>query len=195
MEADKNTHSRYTEDVEYITRIDLSIHNNRDIVRNSAIFSNTDTGINEGLTTTEILIDGEPVMGGVMDKRMGVNDRSRCATCGSTTTHCPGHFGHVKLAEPVFHAGYLPILKDIMQCVCIKCKKLLVDIESPVVKNIIETTQGKTRFSAIKELCKKVMICSAGNVGCGIQTHKYTVDKNFGTLNLLADPNKKVALD
>lgn len=28
-----------------------------------------------------------------------------CATCGENMSECPGHFGHIELAVPVFHIG------------------------------------------------------------------------------------------
>ena len=27
----------------------------------------------------------------------------RCSTCGLLYTHCPGHFGHIELAVPVYN--------------------------------------------------------------------------------------------
>lgn len=48
--------------------------------------------------------------GGLADPRLGTIDRSqKCATCDENMTDCPGHFGHIELAVPVFHVG---------QCFC-----------------------------------------------------------------------------
>lgn len=48
-----------------------------------------------------------PKPGGPLDLRLGVADKDRdCATCGKGMEDCPGHFGFVKLALPVFHPGY-----------------------------------------------------------------------------------------
>ncbi|KAG6874120.1 hypothetical protein C0995_005536 [Termitomyces sp. Mi166 len=45
-----------------------------------------------------------PKMGGLMDPRMGTIDRNfKCQTCGEGMSECPGHFGHIELARPVFH--------------------------------------------------------------------------------------------
>lgn len=39
---------------------------------------------------------------------MGTIDRNfKCATCGEGMAECPGHFGHIELARPVFHVGEL----------------------------------------------------------------------------------------
>lgn len=52
----------------------------------------------------------KPKMGGLMDPRMGTIDRNfKCQTCGEGMSECPGHFGHIELARPVFHPGeWLP---------------------------------------------------------------------------------------
>lgn len=40
----------------------------------------------------------QPVLGGVLDRRLGVSDKqSACTTCGLRMQDCPGHFGFVKL--------------------------------------------------------------------------------------------------
>ena len=48
----------------------------------------------------------KPKLGGLMDPRMGTIDRNfKCQTCGEGMSECPGHFGHIELAKPVFHPG------------------------------------------------------------------------------------------
>jgi DNA-directed RNA polymerase II subunit RPB1 len=43
---------------------------------------------------------------------------------------CPGHFGHIELAKPVYHAGFLVKVKKIIECVCVSCGKLKCDMVS-----------------------------------------------------------------
>jgi len=43
---------------------------------------------------------------------------------------CPGHFGHIELAKPVFHAGFIVKVKKIIECICHSCGKLRVDLVS-----------------------------------------------------------------
>lgn len=51
----------------------------------------------------------KPKSGGLMDPRLGTIDRNfKCQTCGEGMSECPGHFGHIELARPVFHPGKLP---------------------------------------------------------------------------------------
>lgn len=42
-------------------------------------------------------------------------------------TECPGHFGHIELAKPVFHVGFITKIMKVLRCVCFFCSKLLVD--------------------------------------------------------------------
>ena len=43
---------------------------------------------------------------GLADPRLGSIDRGvKCATCDENMSECPGHFGHIELAVPVFHIG------------------------------------------------------------------------------------------
>ena len=42
-----------------------------------------------------------------MDNRLRhLNQAKKCATCGNTSARCPGHFGHIELAEPVLYSVY-----------------------------------------------------------------------------------------
>lgn len=84
-----------------------------------------------GIKFSEMYENKRPKLGGLMDPRQGVIDRnSRCQTCAGSMTECPGHFGHIELAKPVFHIGFLAKKTiKILRCVCFYCSKLLV---SPV---------------------------------------------------------------
>lgn len=43
---------------------------------------------------------------GLNDPHLGTIDRgTKCATCQENMTDCPGHFGHIELAVPVYHIG------------------------------------------------------------------------------------------
>lgn len=37
---------------------------------------------------------------------------------------CPGHFGVIKLAEPVFHHGFMGKVKKVLETVCHNCGKI-----------------------------------------------------------------------
>ena len=49
-----------------------------------------------------------PIVKGLFDIRMGTTDMNKiCGTCGQDNVLCPGHFGHVELARPVFHYRFM----------------------------------------------------------------------------------------
>jgi DNA-directed RNA polymerase II subunit RPB1 len=62
--------------------------------------------------------------GGLCDLSLGVNKNfEKCAKC-SESIECPGHFGRIKLAKPVFHMGYVETIAKILKCICLKCSRL-----------------------------------------------------------------------
>ena len=72
--------------------------------------------------------DGKPVRGGLSDPRLGpIDRRNRCETCANNLSECPGHFGHIELAKPVFHVGFMKTVVSVMRCVCFNCSKILLD--------------------------------------------------------------------
>jgi len=73
----------------------------------------------------------KPKIGGLMDPRMGTIDRNfKCQTCGEGMAECPGHFGHIELARPMFHPGFIVKVKKILESICVNCGKLKADIVS-----------------------------------------------------------------
>lgn len=90
------------------------------------------------ITTSETYDGKDPVPNGLYDPRMGVLDHNKiCPTCQQKNTFCPGHFGHITLAKPVFYIQFFDTVKKLMKCVCFRCSKLLLDPEGEVVKTIL----------------------------------------------------------
>lgn len=74
--------------------------------------------------------DGFPIEMGLMDLHMGVIEPGlRCKTCGGKVDDCPGHFGHIDLAMPVIHVGYVKEIKKLLQATCRKCGRMLLTKE------------------------------------------------------------------
>lgn len=54
--------------------------------------------------------NSKPREQGLNDPKLGTIDRMySCATCKEDIQVCPGHFGHIELATPVFHVGKFTI--------------------------------------------------------------------------------------
>ncbi|UCE81532.1 MAG: DNA-directed RNA polymerase subunit A' [Methanobacteriota archaeon] len=71
--------------------------------------------------------DGFPIDMGLMDPHLGVIEPGlRCKTCGKKVDECPGHFGHIDLAMPVIHVGYVKEMKKLLQSTCRSCGRLLL---------------------------------------------------------------------
>lgn len=69
-----------------------------------------------------------PRDGGLNDPFLGTIDRStKCKTCGQADSICPGHFGHIELAKPCYHPGFIKKVKKILEIVCHTCSKVLAD--------------------------------------------------------------------
>lgn len=75
-------------------------------------------------------------IGGLLDPRMGCVDKTdRCSTCRSTTEGCPGHFGHIELARPLYHIGWqMTRVKKILETVCHHCSRIRL---SPTVTQVV----------------------------------------------------------
>ena len=73
--------------------------------------------------------------GGVNDPRMGTLEfRESCKTCKGDGKNCPGHFGHIELARPVFHIGFFYEIAQVLDCVCYKCSKLRLHKDDPALR-------------------------------------------------------------
>ncbi|KAG1660851.1 DNA-directed RNA polymerase II subunit RPB1 [Nymphon striatum] len=120
-----------------------------------------------GIKFSEMYENKRPKLGGLMDPRQGVIDRNtRCQTCAGNMTECPGHFGHIELAKPVFHIGFLAKKTiKILRCVCFYCSKLLVSSTNHKMKEIISKTKGqpRKRLAHVYDLCKGRNICEGGD--------------------------------
>ena len=70
---------------------------------------------------------GIPKRESLHDPRMGPLEKSDiCDTCHGKYSTCPGHFGYIKLAVPVFHVGFMSTVISVLKCVCFKCSRLLL---------------------------------------------------------------------
>lgn len=134
-----------------------------------------------------------PVIKGLFDLRMGTTDMGKtCATCGLNNKGCPGHFGHINLARPVYHYHFLDMTVKIMKCVCFRCGKLRVNRESPVIQNLAKKSP-KTRWKEIYEMSGKISRCGQETEdGCGCkQPDRYKVNDIKGIYAVWKDDEGK----
>ena len=71
--------------------------------------------------------EGYPIEMGLMDPHMGVIEPGlRCKTCGCKVDECPGHFGHIDLAMPVIHVGFIKDIKLMLESTCRNCGRIML---------------------------------------------------------------------
>ncbi|KAF7739231.1 DNA-directed RNA polymerase II largest subunit [Penicillium ucsense] len=97
---------------------------------------------------------------GVNDSRLGTIDRQfNCETCEEGPKECPGHFGHIELASPVFHIGFVTKIKKLLETVCHNCGKIKVGADNAKFLEAIRIRDPKRRFDAIWRASKDINIC------------------------------------
>ncbi|MBI2109850.1 DNA-directed RNA polymerase subunit A' [Candidatus Woesearchaeota archaeon] len=103
--------------------------------------------------------EGYPVDGGLMDIRLGVIDPGlRCKTCGGKLKECMGHFGYIELARPVICVKYMPVIIDILKCICKECCKLLIsDEERNRYRELLVKVEKERGLEAKRKVVKYVM--------------------------------------
>jgi DNA-directed RNA polymerase II subunit RPB1 len=115
----------------------------------------------------------DTVLGGLSDPRLGVlKNEMKCRTCGQTNHMCPGHFGHLVLARPVYYTQFFKQVVKILHCVCFRCSKLLIDKEK---NHSVLRLKGEARWKMVKDLSDKITRCGEDTEdGCGSrQPNKY----------------------
>lgn len=114
--------------------------------------------------------------GTVMDPRLGPIERGIvCPTCKYTYKDCPGHYGYLNLAKPVYHPQYYQTILTLLGCFCHRCSSILIDKNETLVKDEIYSKTGKNRLAFVKEKTKTVKKC----FNCGAEKPiKYVKDKD-----------------
>ncbi|KAK0107000.1 hypothetical protein ONS95_003715 [Cadophora gregata] len=108
----------------------------------------------------------KPMENGPLDTRLGTSSKTGiCETCGEGLQNCNGHFGHVRLALPAFHIGYLKLTQMFLQNICKDCARVLLteserraflkQLRVPGIDNLKRTQVCKK----INEQCRKVRLC------------------------------------
>eukprot|EP00850_Spirogloea_muscicola_P020239 SM000210S06753 [mRNA] locus=s210:232591:242196:- [translate_table: standard] len=134
----------------------------------------------------------QPLANGILDKRLGTSDkRGECATCHGKLTDCPGHFGYIRLALPVYHIGYFKNVISIMQCICKTCSRLLLpEVERRQFLRRsrnprIEVLQRRVLLKKVIDRCKRSRFCHHCGDANGV------VKKAGSTLKIIHDKYQK----
>ena len=111
---------------------------------------------------TSLYFRNYPRPHGANDLRMGTTDRRlHCATCKNDMIKCSGHIGHIELALPVYHTGFISIIVKILRCVCFSCCRLLVLPNDPKLAEVNALfLEEKLRLTYISNVvCKTKNVC------------------------------------
>jgi len=111
--------------------------------------------------------DGMPVQGGLMDNRLGtLEPGQKCATCGNTSARCPGHFGHIELAEPVLHIAFVDDIYKLLLITCRSCNRIKLNPEELAKYQHLRASKAAYAVITLEnvkaeiiEKAKKVKIC------------------------------------
>ncbi len=155
-------------EIQEVKGIQFSILSPEEIIRRSAV----------KITKPDTYTGNEPIHNGLFDTRMGVLEHDKiCLTCEQKYMFCPGHFGHIELAKPVFHAMFFDITRKILKCVCYRCSRILIspntgneDLKNDMNK-ILAIKNNQKRWEAYFKLCNtttKIKSCGDDkHIGCG----------------------------
>jgi DNA-directed RNA polymerase II subunit RPB1 len=119
--------------------VQFGIANPDDILKNSVV----------EVTTDKTYQSSQAVANGVFDSRFGVIENGKiCPTCKQSNQHCPGHFGHIRLARPVYLYQFFDAAEKLANVICLTCSKLLVP--DAALESV--TSTGMARFKDVRDL-------------------------------------------
>lgn len=174
--------NQHSSDYETIVGVQFSIFSPDEIEKRSVV----------EITSQHTYEGSEPKIGGLFDPRMGVLDNGKtCRSCGQSNHSCPGHFGHYRLTRPMYFIQFVPMVMNVLRCVCIRCSKLLIDKK---LHKTILMKKGEARWRDVLEAASKIQRCGQEvEDGCGApQPSKYTRE---GIASIHAHYEQKQALE
>jgi DNA-directed RNA polymerase II subunit RPB1 len=128
-----------------ITGVQFGIANPDDILKRSVV----------EVTTDKTYQSGQPVPNGVFDSRFGVIENGKvCPTCKHTNQFCPGHFGHITLARPVYLYQFFDWIEKLSNIICLNCSNIILSDATELIGKL--TSKGIERFKDAREIVAKV---------------------------------------
>ena len=134
-----------------VKRLQFGIVNPHELRQYSVTQAITVNGkkIPAGVTRYETQIQGQPVYGGANDPRLGnLHDKSD-----------PGYFGHLELARPVYHQGFLQVCLKVSRCICFHCARMKMRDDEFKFQKCKQITHKKKRLDALHELLRGKKQC------------------------------------
>jgi len=160
-----------------------------EILQNAVIKKMSVFGENSlGVEVYDLYESGSPKAGSLIDTRFGPNNPTDiCSTCGLQTLYCVGHTGHITLAEHVFHPKFIDQCKKILNCICLKCSKILFYKNEEEIKIQLMNKPPKERLQRLKKGVQSVNYCQS----CGTMVTKIKKEKKpqLGTMQLISEAN------
>tara|TARA_B110000483_G_scaffold242949_1_gene330566 strand:+ start:5749 stop:8451 length:2703 start_codon:yes stop_codon:yes gene_type:complete len=108
-----------------IGEITFGVANSQVIVRNSVVDVN--------IAKLSVGFDSNKRANTVYDNRMGVIDDTFCVVCKEKSSMCNGHFGSIKLHEPVLNPLFIKYAIQYLRMFCIQCCRILYNGTSKIV--------------------------------------------------------------
>lgn len=107
------------------------------------------------ITTQRLFNHNVPVDNGLYDRRMGsVMRQFGCSTCEQKFHECPGHFGRIELAAPLYHPSFLDTVVRILNTICVDCSGLLVPKTKRFVERQARCKRSNDRLRVAHDLVK-----------------------------------------
>ena len=127
-------------DLDFVNKIEFGLMN-PDMIRKGSVVEVTSNNTYEGTV---------PKVKGLLDPRMGVLEGGKICPIDKNTSHvCPGYFGHIELALPVYNLSYLQWIRKTLSCVCFRCSNLLIDKNDTSLMKKLVGKDNKERFDYI----------------------------------------------
>ena len=120
------------------------------------------------VTETNLYYRGLPASGGLLDSLMGSVDRRHlCASCMRDARTCQGHCGHLELAFPVFHFGFVDATLKTLRTLCFTCSRVCATEEEAAHARTIDR---KSRLVHLHTILRTRKTCPH----CGFPRPTYT---------------------
>ena len=137
----------------------------------------------EQLAVVEITQNRRTGDNSIYDLRMGpLNNRDACVTCKENSIRCSGHYGYIKLFQPIFHPLVFPKLENILQLICVKCYRC---IHSGIASTLCLSKNAHVRFGQLCKKTKRINYCT--NEGCWLEQPEISTNNVDQTVTFTID--------